>query len=116
MVHIGPRVCRSRRRWFWLGLRLLAELVLGVVMGALGAVWCFRAIPLGYPCCAQVRIIDTNSNRFSTGYIQAIRIAMGKSIDSQSSQAKGQNNLFQVHAECRTRKQRLMGLDNNNNN
>lgn len=44
MVHIGPRVCRSRRRWFWLGLRLLAELVLGVVMGAM--VWCFRAIPL----------------------------------------------------------------------
>ena len=75
---------------------------------------------------AQVKIININNNNnnnnnnnsFGAEYIQTIRIAMRKSIGSQSSQAKGQNDLFQVHAEClgvllsdkeRNKEQRLMG-------
>ena len=49
---------------------------------------------------AQVRIINYQQQRVSAEYIQTIRIAMGKSIGSQSSQAERQDNLFQVHAEC----------------
>lgn len=68
---------------------------------------------------AQVKIIHINNNNsFGAEYIQTIRIAMRKSIGSQSSQAKGQNDLFQVHAEClgvllsdkeKNKEQRLMG-------
>lgn len=68
------------------------------------------------PACSQVRIINSNNNSLVSEYIQTVRIAMRKSIGSQSSQAKGQNNLFQVHSECQTRKKRrLMRLDNNKN-